>query len=161
MHCGYTLFHVTIKYGHGIKVITITACLGREKNSMLWWKDSEMDTQASLEWTEVQCNLTCLSSLSGINIHQSKEVRAWQAKQCHAYSNTTDCKGLNKAGWASHCKCRIYCPSPSGNCFVVGKTCVWRFHVNQDPCYPGKGSYGKGKPKREDLSYVRLHKRVN
>lgn len=36
-----------------------------------------MDTQGSLEWTEVQCNLTCLSSLSGISIHHTarKEVR--------------------------------------------------------------------------------------
>lgn len=31
---------------------------------------------------------------------------------------------------------------------VVRKIYFWHFHVNQDPCYPRKGSYARGKPER-------------
>lgn len=78
----------------------------------------------SSEWTEVQCNPTCLSSFAGISIHHS--ARKWvRDEPCTQQHHRLLEVSLATVLWW-------------GNLFV------WRSHVNQDPRYQTKGELWEG-----------------
>lgn len=115
-----------------------------------------METQ--VVWSGQKCSLIelvyhLLVESASITQQESRCVTS-KAIPC----GTADDSALSTFGRASHCK--VYCSSPSGHCCVVGKTCVWSFHVNQEAC-EDEGTMGKGNPERESLFSAGLHKSVH